>query len=105
MTVAAFDPPKPRVELRRRHRSDGTLSATPTVRWTDADGTRRRRKFDTFEEADLERARLARELAQTGTIGGTKDNTLAALWPIYRRRWARLAKATSISTTVAGRGT
>jgi integrase len=98
MTVAATDPRKPRVELRRRRRADGTMSTTPTVRWTDADGMRRRRKFDTFEEADLERARLALELAQTGTIGGIKDNTLAALWPVYRAdAVARLAKATIIS--------
>ena len=99
MTVAAStDPRKPRVELRRRRRSDGTMSTTPTVRWTDADGMRRRRKFDTFEEADLERARLALELAQTGTIGGVKDNTLSALWPVYRAdAVARLAKATIIS--------
>jgi hypothetical protein len=83
MTVAV-DPRKPRIELRRRRRADGSISTTPTVRWTDPDGSRRRRAFDTFEEADLERARLALELAQTGTIGGTKDNTLAALWPIYR---------------------
>jgi hypothetical protein len=77
MTVAATDPRKPCMELRRRRRSDGTVSTTPTVRRTGADGTRRRRKFDTFEEANL-------ELAQTGTIGGIKDNTLAALCPIYR---------------------
>jgi integrase len=97
VTVAA-DPRKPRVELRRRRRADGTVSVKSTVRWTDPDGTRRRRGFDTFEEADLERARLALELAQTGTIGGTKDNTLAALWPIYRAdAVARLAEATIIS--------
>jgi hypothetical protein len=97
MTVAA-DPRKPLVELRRRRRADGTVSVKSTVRWSDQDGTRRRRGFDTFEEADLERARLALELAQTGTIGGTKDNTLAALWPIYRAdAVARLAEATIIS--------
>lgn len=97
MTVAA-DPRKPRVELRRRRRADGSVSVKSTVRWTDLDGTRRRRGFDTFEEADLERARLALELAQTGTIGGIKDNTLAALWPIYRAdAVARLAEATIIS--------
>jgi hypothetical protein len=32
MTVAASDPRKPRVELRRRRRADGTMSTTPTVR-------------------------------------------------------------------------
>jgi Phage integrase, N-terminal SAM-like domain len=58
----------------------------------------RRRKFDTFEEADLERARLALEFAQTGTIGGIKDNAMAALWPVYRAdAVARLVKATIIS--------
>jgi hypothetical protein len=97
MTVAA-DPRKPGVQLRRRRRANGTVSVKTTVRWTDQDGTRRRRGFETFEEADLERARLALELAQTGTIGGTKDNTLAALWPIYRAdAVARLAEATIIS--------
>lgn len=98
MTLA-FDSRKPRVELRRRRRTDGSISTTPTVRWTDQDGARRRLSFDMFEEADLERARLALELAQHGTIGGVvKDNTLAALWPTYRAdAVARLARATIVS--------
>jgi hypothetical protein len=65
VTVAA-DPRRPRVELRRRRRADGSRSTTPTVRWTDPDGSRRRRAFDTFEEADLERARLSAALARRG---------------------------------------
>lgn len=66
MTVAAStDPRKPRVELRRR-RSNGTISTTPTVRWTDADGMRRRRKFDTSKKPTSNGACLALELTQTG---------------------------------------
>jgi hypothetical protein len=98
MTVAASDPRKPASNCAVAAAPTEPCPRRPTVRWTDADGTRRRRKFDTFEEADLERARLALELAQTGTIGGVKDNTLAALWPVYRAdAVARLAKATIIS--------
>jgi hypothetical protein len=51
---------EPTVELRRRRRGDGTRSETPTVRYYDELGVRRRRSFETMAEAEFERARRSR---------------------------------------------
>ena len=50
---------EPTVELRRRRLADGGWSETPTVRYYDELGVRRRQSFETLAEADFERARLA----------------------------------------------
>ena len=46
------------VEVRRFARRDGTVTEVFSVRVTDVDGTRRRRSFDSLEDALDYRARL-----------------------------------------------
>jgi integrase len=41
----------PGVGLRRWERRDGTITESFTVRWKESDGTRRRRSFDTIDDA------------------------------------------------------
>ncbi len=54
----------PRVEIRRRTRSDGSVSEVPTVRYTKALGERKRLTCSSLEEAELERVRLALDLSR-----------------------------------------
>jgi len=41
----------PGIGVRRWERLDGTITESYTVRWQDADGTKRRRSFDTVDDA------------------------------------------------------
>jgi integrase len=75
---------EPSVELRRRRRADGTWSETPTVRYYDELGVRRRQSFETMAEAEFERARLALDQVRHGPIAGPSESmTLADFWPTY----------------------
>lgn len=75
---------EPTVELRRRRRADGGWSETPTVRYYDELGVRRRRSFATMVEAEFERARLALDQVRHGPIAGPAESmTLADFWPTY----------------------
>lgn len=56
----------PRVEVRRRRRKDGTVSKTPTVRYINSRGERKRLTCSTIEEADLERTPGARAQPRPG---------------------------------------
>ncbi|HEV7751799.1 MAG TPA: tyrosine-type recombinase/integrase [Baekduia sp.] len=90
---------EPTVELRRRRRGDGTWSETPTVRYYDELGIRRRRSFATMAEAEFERARLALDQSRHGPIAGpTESMTLADFWPTYHAdACSRLQEATIAS--------
>ncbi len=94
---------EPTLEMRRHQLADGSTSQTWSVRFYDADGARRRRSFNTIEEAEFERARLALEQARGGTVPGLSQTgaenetglTLAEFWPIWRADAAtRLARST-----------
>jgi integrase len=89
----------PTVELRRRRRGDGTWSETPTVRYYDELGVRRRQSFETMVEAEFERARLALDQSRRGPIAGpTESMTLADFWPTYHAdACSRLQEATIAS--------
>jgi integrase len=90
---------EPTVELRRRRRGDGTWAETPTVRYYDELGVRRRQSFETMAEADFERARLALDQSRRGPIAGpTESMTLADFWPTYHAdACSRLQEATIAS--------
>jgi integrase len=92
----ARDDRRPRVEIRRRRRADGTVSEVPTVRYTDAAGVRRRRRCASVEDAEFERARLALELTQNGRLDGPMNVlTVGEFWPTYRAdAGGRLAEQT-----------
>jgi integrase len=90
---------EPTVELRRRRRGDGTWSETPTVRYYDELGVRRRQSFETMAEADFERTRLALDQSRRGPIAGPAESmTLADFWPTYHAdACSRLQEATIAS--------
>ncbi|MCW2983177.1 MAG: helix-turn-helix protein [Conexibacter sp.] len=90
---------EPTVELRRRRRGDGTWSETPTVRYYDELGVRRRQSFETMAEAEFERARLALDQSRRGPIAGPAESmTLADFWPTYHAdACSRLQEATIAS--------
>jgi hypothetical protein len=69
---------EPTVELRRRRRGDGAWSETPTVRYYDELGVRRRRSFETMAEAEFERARLALDQSRRGPIAGPAESMTLA---------------------------
>ena len=52
---------QPTIERRSHRRSDGTTTASWSLRYNDVRGVRRRRSFASAEEAEFERARLALE--------------------------------------------
>lgn len=83
------------MEIRRRQRSDGTVSEVPTVRYVNALGERKRLTCATVEEAELERARLALDLSRGRVPEPESEVTLGELWPTWRAdAEARLAEAT-----------
>jgi integrase len=90
---------EPTVELLRRRRGDGTWSETPTVRYYDELGVRRRQSFETMAEAEFERARLALDQSRRGPIAGPAESmTLADFWPTYHAdACSRLQEATIAS--------
>ncbi|MCW2993811.1 MAG: helix-turn-helix protein [Conexibacter sp.] len=90
---------EPTVELRRRRLADGGWSETPTVRYYDELGVRRRQSFETMAEADFERARLALDQSRRGPIAGPAESmTLADFWPTYHAdACSRLQEATIAS--------
>jgi hypothetical protein len=79
--------------------ADGGWSETPTVRYYDELGVRRRHSFETMAEADFERARLARDQSRRGPIAGPAESmTLADFWPTYHAdACSRLQEATIAS--------
>jgi integrase len=90
---------EPTVELRRRRLADGGWSETPTVRYYDELGVRRRQSFETMAEAEFERARLALDQSRRGPIAGPAESmTLADFWPTYHAdACSRLQEATIAS--------
>ena len=80
---------EPTIGVRRYRLADGSTSQTWSVRFYDASGARRRRSFDTIEEAEFERARLALEQSRGGPLVAPaaaepaveQGLTLAEFWP------------------------
>lgn len=86
---------QPRIELRRRERRDGAVTVTPTVRYVNARGERKRTTCASIEEAELERARLALVLSRGKVPEPDGDMTVAQFWPVWREDAGnRLAEAT-----------
>ncbi len=89
---------RPRVELRRRTRKDGTVAITPTVRYVNTRGERKRLTGASMEEAELERARLAYRLCRGNVPEPDGETTVGEFWPVWREdAGGRLADATLLS--------
>jgi integrase len=80
---------EPTVELRCRRRGDGTWSETPSVRYYDELGVRRRRSFETMAEAEFERAHLALDQSRRGPIAGPAERLQEATIASYEGVWRR----------------
>lgn len=70
----------PQIDVRRHVAKDGTVSESPTVRYYDFEGVRRRIGFATREEAELARARMVVEGRPEPEPDATPI-TLAEFWP------------------------
>ena len=75
---------RPRVELRRRTRKDGTVAITPTVRYVNTRCERKRLTCASMEEAELERARLAYGLSRGKVPEPESETTVGEFWSVWR---------------------
>lgn len=94
---------EPTIEAREHRCIDGSITATWSVRYYDATGTRRRVRCASREDADFERARIllaesrGEPITPSREPGPPNDSclTLAQFWPMYRADAAgRLAHST-----------
>lgn len=63
----------PGISVRRWERRDGTITESYTVRWKEPHGTKRRRSFDTVEDAlDSRRSGVARSAGGPRSSGRSR---------------------------------
>lgn len=95
--------------MRRWERRDGKVTESYTVRWKEPDGTKRRRSFDSVDDAlDFEgKRRSARgwrpeELRQEQTGRRTLDDFFAQWWRAHAMGRAQALDAGGLPLPVGG---